>query len=54
MSDDQKYILLMEYYKRLRSGEVELEQSLRYLDAAQKMSGQGRVSKDAIEASRYL
>ena len=52
MTDDKKYIALMDRYKTTRRDDP--QGAMKYLDAAIKLKGQGNVSRDAIIGGAYL
>jgi hypothetical protein len=54
LSNDDKYQKLMERYKNLRRDPAKRVESLRTLDAAQKMDIDGLVSEDVVTAWQYL
>lgn len=54
MTDDQKYIRLIEKYRKLRSDPSKYDESERVFEAASLLQGSGKVSKRAIETTWYL
>ena len=54
LSNNDKYQKLMELYKKLRRDPAKQAESLRVLDAAQKMDTDGLVSEDVVTAWQYL
>jgi hypothetical protein len=54
LSNDDKYQKLMERYKKLRRDPAKRVESLRALDAAQKMDIDGLVSENVVTAWQYL
>lgn len=52
MTDDDKYMVLMDKYKQLR-GEKGPE-AVKYLEAAMKLRERGNVSDDAVIGAAYL
>ena len=52
MTDDDKYIMLMDKYKRERLRDP--QGSLKYLDAAMSLRDKGEVSDDAVIGGAYL
>lgn len=52
MTDDQKYVALMDKYKQLRGAEG--EKAVKLLDAAIALRENGDVSEDAIIGGAYL
>lgn len=52
MTDDDKYIALMDRYKIERSQDS--ENAVKYLQAAMKLRDKGNVSQDAIIGAAYL
>ena len=51
-ADDQKYVRLMEKYKRMRRGDK--DKANKVLAEAHKLSKEGDVSKQAIIAGAYI
>jgi hypothetical protein len=52
MTDDDKYIVLMDRYKMTRGKDP--KGSLKYLEAAMKLREKGDVSDDAVIGGAYL
>jgi len=52
LTDDEKYVLLMEKYKRNRFAMC--QEANKFLDAAIKLKEKGNVSKDAILGGQYI
>jgi hypothetical protein len=52
MTDDEKYIALMDRYKMNRGKDP--QGSLKYLEAAMKLREKGDVSDDAVIGGAYL
>ena len=50
--DDQKYVLLMEQYKRHRR--LDGVGAMKYVDAALDLAGDGDVSRDALLGGAYI
>jgi hypothetical protein len=54
MTDDQKYVKLIEKYRKLRTDPSNFDEGERVLEAAALLQRSGRVSRKAIEVSWYL
>lgn len=54
MEFDDKFITLMELYKRLRRDPEKQDMAERAFEGASNLVNSGRVSKEAQEASRYI
>jgi hypothetical protein len=52
LTDDEKYVLLMESYKRNRHAMG--QKANKILDAAMELKAKGNVSKDAILGGQYI
>lgn len=52
MTDDEKYIKLIDKYKQLRRKNG--KEAVKYLDAAIKLREKGDVSDDAVIGAAYL
>jgi len=52
LTDDEKYVLLMEQYKRNRHSMG--QEANKFLEAAMKLKKRGNVSKDAIMGGQYI
>lgn len=52
MEDDNKYIALMDKYKRARMKDG--KEAMKYLEAAMALREMGKVSEDAVIGGAYL